>query len=158
MTVFSTRKMVATALMAALMASPALPVLAAGSGGSNSSTNTSQPSYQQAKAAVDAGNYANAIESLTEIVKIDPNNADAWNLLGYSNRKLKKYEDAARFYQTALKIDPKHRGALEYQGELFVETGAFGKARENLARLKTICGNCEQYGDLKKVLTAAGQV
>ena len=107
---------------------------------------------------MDAGNYANAIESLTEIVKIDPNNADAWNLLGYSNRKLKKYEDAARFYQTALKIDPKHRGALEYQGELFVETGAFGKARENLARLKTICGNCEQYGDLKKVLTAAGQV
>jgi tetratricopeptide (TPR) repeat protein len=157
MIVLSARNALVVAILATFMTTPALPVMAAGSGGSNSSTNTAPASYQQAKAAVDAGNYKIAIKSLTELVKADSQNADAWNLLGYSNRKLKKYDEAAKYYQTALKIDPKHRGALEYQGELFVETGAFDKAKANLATLKAICGNCEQYGDLKKALAAAGQ-
>ncbi|MDH5452612.1 MAG: tetratricopeptide repeat protein [Paracoccaceae bacterium] len=150
-------KIVAATLLAAFLTMPALPVLAAGSGGSDSSTNTAQPSYQDAKAAVDAGQYRNAIRTLKKLVKTDPNNADAWNLLGYSNRKLKKYPDAAAYYRTALKIDPKHLGALEYQGELFVETGEFDQAKANLGRLKKLCGTCEEYSDLQKVLAAAGQ-
>ncbi|MFZ1725278.1 MAG: tetratricopeptide repeat protein [Albidovulum sp.] len=157
MFILSARKAVVAAILATSMITPTLPIMAAGSGGSNSSTDTAQPTYQQAKAAVDAGKYEKAITSLTALVKADRQNADAWNLLGYSNRKLKKYDEAAKYYQMALKIDPKHRGALEYQGELFVETGAFDKAKANLATLKEICGNCEQYGDLKKALAAAGQ-
>lgn len=151
------RHLAALVLAVALTAVPASFALAAGGGGSDSATNTALPTYASAEADVNAGRYQQAIKSLKSLVKADPANADAWNLLGYSSRKLKKYDAAAQYYQTALKLDPKHLGALEYQGELFVETGAFDQAKANLGRLKKLCGNCEQYADLKAVLTAAGQ-
>ena len=144
-------------LLCATFLSPGAPTLAAGGGGTKSTTNTAVPTYAQAQAAVDAGQFSTAIKTLRVLVKTDPQNADAWNLLGFSSRKLKKYDDAGKYYQTALKLDPRHRGALEYQGELFVETGAFDKAKANLKTLKALCGNCEQYVDLQKVLAAAGQ-
>jgi len=37
---------------------------------------------------------------------------------------------AASYYNTALTIDPKHIGALEYQGELFIQLGDIEKAWE----------------------------
>ncbi len=125
---------------------------AAGSGGSDSQTNTSVAGYAAAKAAADAGNFAKAINLLAAVVKTDAKNADAWNLLGYSSRKLGQYDNAAKYYDAALRFDPKHLGALEYQGELYVETGQMPKAQENLARLQQLCGNCEEYGDLKQAI------
>ena len=35
----------------------------------------------------------------------------------------------------ALDFDPQHKGALEYLGELYVETGQVDKAKENVAAL-----------------------
>ncbi|NJL16993.1 MAG: hypothetical protein HC938_07165 [Nitrospira sp.] len=37
----------------------------------------------------------------------------------------------ATFYAKALDFDPNHKGALEYQGELFVELGQVDKAKRN---------------------------
>jgi tetratricopeptide (TPR) repeat protein len=85
--------------------------------------------------------------------KTFPNNADINNLLGYSARNLKQYKPAATYYVKALKIDPKHLGALEYQGELFMLTKKTSDAKKNLAKLKSLCGvNCEEYLDLKKAI------
>lgn len=82
-----------------------------------------------------------------------PNNADVNNLLGFTSRKLKMYGPAATYYTKALSINPSHLGALEYQGELFIETNKIALAKKNLAKLKTLCGiNCEEYLDLKKAL------
>jgi hypothetical protein len=81
------------------------------------------------------------------------NNADVNNLLGFSSRKLKLYKQAGVYYTKALRIDPKHLGALEYQGELFVETKKIPNAKKNLAKLKSLCGvTCEEYLDLKKAI------
>lgn len=81
------------------------------------------------------------------------NNADVNNLLGFSARKLKQYKSAATYYTKALKINPNHLGALEYQGELFVQTKKMAAAKKNLAKLKKICGtNCGEYLDLKKAI------
>lgn len=143
-------------LCSALFAST-VPAHSVDSGGSNSATNVSQPGYAEGKAAADAGRYQKAISILSEVVKAEANNADAWNLLGYSSRKLKKYENAAKYYNYALQLDPNHLGALEYQGELFIDLGAVDNAKANLARLRSLCGNCEEYSDLKAALTAAGQ-
>ena len=54
----------------------------------------------------------------------------------------------------ALKLDPKHTGALEYQGVLFIKLNQIDKAKANLALIKTICGNttCESYVDLAKAI------
>lgn len=125
--------------------------------GSDSTSAASQPGYSEAKSAVDAGRYPEALKILAQVVKAEPRNADALNLMGYSNRKMKRYGEAARYYEAALKADPKHLGALEYQGELYVETGDFAKAKANRDRLAVLCGSCEELAELQAVLTAAGQ-
>ena len=139
-----------TAAIAALLG--ATMANAAGSGGSNNQVNTSVEGYAAAKVEADAGNYAKAINLLAAVVKTDAKNADAWNLLGYSSRKLGQYDNAAKYYDAALRFDPAHLGALEYQGELFVETGQMPKAQANLARLQQLCGNCEEYKDLNQAI------
>lgn len=94
-----------------------------------------------------------ALAALKIADKDFPNNADINNLLGYSARNLKQYKPAATYYTKALKIDPKHLGALEYQGELFMLTKKTADAKKNLAKLKSLCGvNCEEYVDLKKAI------
>ena len=97
--------------------------------------------------------FTAALAALKIADKDFPNNADINNLLGYSARNLKQYKPAATYYTKALKIDPKHLGALEYQGELFMLTKKTADAKKNLAKLKSLCGvNCEEYLDLKKAI------
>jgi tetratricopeptide (TPR) repeat protein len=58
-------------------------------------------------------------------------------------------------YQKALAINPDHRGANEYLGELYLKTGDLEKARERLSKLQNLCpGGCEEYDDLKKAVGA----
>ena len=98
-------------------------------------------------------NFSAALTSLQAADKTFPNNADINNLLGYSARNLKQYKPAATYYVKALKIEPNHLGALEYQGELFMLTKKTSDAKKNLAKLKSLCGvNCEEYLDLKKAI------
>ena len=60
------------------------------------------------------------------------------------------------YYRKALDAEPNHRGALEYQGELFVELGQVDKAKENLAKLDRICMfGCEEARDLKAAIEHA---
>jgi Flp pilus assembly protein TadD len=102
---------------------------------------------------IEAKNFSAALTALQAADKTFSNNADINNLLGYSARNLKQYKPAATYYAKALKIDPKHLGALEYQGELFMLTKKTSDAKKNLAKLKSLCGvNCEEYIDLKKAI------
>ena len=105
------------------------------------------------RSLIEAKNFSAALSALQAADKTFPNNADINNLLGYSARNLKQYKPAATYYAKALKIDPKHLGALEYQGELFMLTKKTSDAKKNLAKLKSLCGvNCEEYIDLKKAI------
>lgn len=98
-------------------------------------------------------NFSSALASLKVADRNYPNNADINNLLGYSARNLKQNKAAATYYTKALRINPNHLGALEYQGELFVVTKKISAAKSNLAKLKRLCGvNCEEYLDLKKAI------
>ena len=50
-------------------------------------------------------------------------------------------------------IDPRHRGALEYSGELYLQTGPLDKAEQRLAALDKACFfRCSEYSDLKKAI------
>lgn len=98
-------------------------------------------------------NFSAALTSLKIADRNYPNNADINNLLGYSARNLKQNKAAATYYTKALRINPNHLGALEYQGELFIVTKKVSAAKSNLAKLKRLCGvNCEEYLDLKKAI------
>jgi cytochrome c-type biogenesis protein CcmH/NrfG len=93
---------------------------------------------------------------LEAYVKANPKSADGFNLLGYSYRNLKKYDESLVAYKQALTLDPKHRGAHEYIGIAYVQMGQMDKARDHLAQLNKICTfSCEEYRDLKKAIEAA---
>jgi Flp pilus assembly protein TadD len=105
------------------------------------------------RALIAKKDFSAALAALKIADQSFPNNADINNLLGYSARNLKQYKPAATYYTKALKINPNHLGALEYQGELFMLTKKSAQAKNNLAKLKTLCGiNCEEYLDLKKAI------
>ena len=73
--------------------------------------------------------------------------------MGYAHRKKSQPElvEAEKYYQTALQIDPKHKGALEYYGELLLIKNDLTGAESLLKRLDQICTfSCEEYRDLKK--------
>jgi tetratricopeptide (TPR) repeat protein len=102
---------------------------------------------------LNANNFKQALSDLKVIDSEFKNNADVNNLLGYSSRKLKQYKPAATYYEKALKINPNHLGALEYQGELFVLTNKVSAAKKNLVKLEKLCGlKCGEYLDLKKAI------
>jgi tetratricopeptide (TPR) repeat protein len=133
------------------------PALAAGSSSSSRpSTPMAQPSdYELGVKAVKAGDYQRALALLQKVVQGEPRNADAWNYVGFSHRKLKQFDQSLAAYQKALAINPDHRGANEYLGELYLMTGEPQKARERLAKLQSICPRgCEEYEDLKKAVEA----
>ncbi|MEE8364383.1 MAG: tetratricopeptide repeat protein [Gammaproteobacteria bacterium] len=128
-------------------------VMAAGS--SSSSTQPRAGNYENGVKAVNSANYKKAIKLLNKVVAAKPTNADAWNYLGFSNRKLKKFDLALSAYQKALAIDPNHRGANEYLGELYLQTDNLEKARERLKKLDDICYfGCDEFDDLKAAIIA----
>ena len=109
--------------------------------------------YDTAKALIkDKQDYAAALPILVALTEAQPEYADAWNLRGFANRKLGHMDEAAAAYDTALTLNPAHLGALEYQGEMFIQTGKMEQAQANLAKLQAICGDCEQAQDLQKAL------
>ena len=110
-----------------------------------------------AQQRIDAGDYQGAIPILSQIVKAEPRNADALNLRGYSLRKTGQTELALQYYNAALALMPRHLGANEYLGELYVEQGQFDKAKERLVVLRAACGEeCKQTKELEQAIQSRG--
>ena len=102
--------------------------------------------------AVQNKNWTQAVASFKKAVAENPKNADAHNMLGYSNRALGKFDEAFAAYDKALAIDPKHKGALEYSGMGYLKTNQKAKAEAQLTKLKTICANCTETASLAKAV------
>ena len=129
--------------------------LAMGSGSDSSSGQAPDPTYSAARQLVEEGKYAEAIPLLEKVVAADAKNADALNYLGYSNRQLGNNEVALTHYQAALALEPRHRGANEYLGELYLTLGDLPKAEERLEVLDGACFfGCEEYTELKSAIAA----
>ncbi|HJV62866.1 MAG TPA: tetratricopeptide repeat protein [Albitalea sp.] len=108
-----------------------------------------------ARAQIAAQHWRAAIDELRRVN--DTGSADWNNLMGYSLRKAKTpdLEGSEHFYDEALRIDPNHRGALEYSGELYLMKGDVAKAEQRLAALDKLCRlPCEEHTRLKKALAA----
>ena len=129
-----------------------------GAGGDGGyATSTKKPAgYNEAVALIAAEKYQDAIPSLQSAEKLATTDADIQNLLGFTHRKTGKLDAAASYYKRALEIDPKHKGVLEYQGELFLILGNKDAAADNLAKLDKICWmGCSEYDDLKQAIAEA---
>jgi tetratricopeptide (TPR) repeat protein len=123
---------------------------AAGTTTTGSGEPGSDAKFLAAVSAIKAKNFDTALPMLEEVQKRFPQSADVNNYLGYTNRKLGRRDVALGFYQAALKINPNHKGAHEYLGELYVELKDLPKAKEQLAALEKICGKCEESEDLQR--------
>jgi Flp pilus assembly protein TadD len=107
----------------------------------------------QARASIKAEKYDQAIQQLQ--AANETSSADWNNLLGYSLRKKQPPDlvGAEKYYQAALKIDPDHRGALEYYGKLKLMNNDLPGAEVLLAKLDKVCTfGCEEYSDLKEAV------
>lgn len=97
--------------------------------------------------------YEQAIVELDKALRDDPENADMLNLMAYSHRKLGHFEIALKYYQQALGIEPEHRGANEYLGELYLQMGQLEKAEERLQVLDDECFfGCDEYDELEEAI------
>jgi tetratricopeptide (TPR) repeat protein len=112
------------------------------------------PDLTSVRTKIKAKDFAGAITEMTPILAA-VQHADVYNLMGFSHRKSGDVKQAATFYSKALDFDANHKGALEYQGELFVELGQLDKAKGNLAKLVTLCPTgCEEREDLEKAIAS----
>ena len=112
-----------------------------------------QDKLDAVRVQIAAKQWDRAIEELKRVN--DTSSAEWNNLMGYSLRKAKTPDlDASeKFYDDALRIDPRHRGTLEYSGELYLMKGNLAMAEKRLAALDKICMlPCAEYTDLKNAI------
>ena len=128
-----------------------LNVFAAGSDDDN--TIAKPRAYKNAIKLIKKEDYSKAITVLEKILgktkyQKDP---DILNEYAFALRKSGDLAKAEFFYNKALDIDPGHKGALEYLGELYVDTKRKDKANQLLSKLKNC--KCEEYSELKNYIT-----
>jgi cytochrome c-type biogenesis protein CcmH/NrfG len=104
------------------------------------------------RAKIKAQDYKAALAELRDLAE-DTQNADIYNLLGFTLRKTGDYATSLSYYTKALDLQPDHKAAREYLGELYVETGHVDKAKEQLAALTKLCpAGCEEREDLERAI------
>lgn len=111
--------------------------------------------FDNAKASIAAKQYTNAIGWLQRVIATEPNNPEAYNLMGYATRKSGNPAGSLQHYQKALSLDPKHLGAHEYIGEAYLMLDQPQRAEEHLARLDQLCTfGCTEYRTLKAAIAS----
>lgn len=108
---------------------------------------------QQSKAARAAGDLDGATDLLETSVAVDPRNRQAFIAMAELAEQRGLPGKAIRLYREALLLEPNDVAALAGQGEAMVAKGAVERAKENLARVKTLCkGACPQANTLAAVI------
>lgn len=74
--------------------------------------------------------YAAALSRFMQAAKLAPNMHEAWNYVGYANRKLGNYDVALAAYERALTLHPGYPEALEYRGEAFLALNRIADAQQ----------------------------
>jgi tetratricopeptide (TPR) repeat protein len=99
-------------------------------------TDAKKQAKLQGKAA-DA--YAGALKKFTKATELKHQMYEAWNYVGYTNRKLGKYDAALEAYDRALLYKPGYPEAIEYRGHAYLGLNRLGEAKE--AYLTLFAGN-----------------
>ena len=132
----------------------------ADSSSSSASTNNVDVNieFNRAKKLIYKKNYAKGLKILKEIENERPfgySKADLYNYMGFASRKQKDpdYINAERYYLKALSLEANHIGALEYLGELYIETDRVDEAKSLLEKLGEVAGKDSiEYKELSKLL------
>lgn len=77
-----------------------------------------------------------AREHFRKAVEAKPDMKEAWNMLGFTSRKLGDYEESLIAYERALALAPDYPEAIEYRAELFLLTGRLAETKESYVSLQ----------------------
>lgn len=129
----------------------ATPVWAAGS---YSYEPSASKLINDAKKLIKREKYKRAIGKLEKAKKEEADNADIFNYLGFAHRKIGDFAESKIYYEEALSIQPDHKLALEYQGELFLSLHDINSAQSNLKKLEALCPqSCDELEDLQTAIS-----
>ena len=123
-------------------------LFAAGSSSDDSAKTDFGKEYNSAIKLIKSKDYDKAIIKLKSLIGVTSNNfalADVYNELGFAYRKSEDFNNANKYYKKALELDPEHLGAIEYQGEMYVDLGQKENDLNNLALLKKLVGENNPY-------------
>jgi tetratricopeptide (TPR) repeat protein len=90
----------------------------------------------------DLGKYQEAAENFSQVIRLDPKNAKAYNNRGIAYRKLDKYQEAIEDYSLAIRLDPNNAEAYNNQGLAFLALGQFEIACTNFQKACEL-GRCK---------------
>ena len=145
----------ATAALAVTWSSPlaAMGGYGGGGGGMMGGGIGTDDDYTMAVKLIHNEKYAMATAYLDRALKSSPHNANVLNYLGYTHRMLGDYPGSLDFYQKALAINPDHKGAHEYLGELYLMMHDSASADGQLAELTRLCPeDCVEKDTLEKAI------
>lgn len=109
----------------------------------------------QGKAQLAGGNTQAAVDSFEAALAVDPAYSDIYLQLADAARAEGLQGKAIHYYQQALAKEPNNLAAISGEGEAMVAKGAVAKAQENLAKLKSMCGNgCREAQQLAAAIAA----
>ena len=127
----------------------------------SSDTSSYDGNYKLGLELVKKEKYKSAIGKFKSLINKKSDNytqADIYNYLGYTHRKLKEYDAAETYYLKALKLDSDHLGALEYMGELYLETNRIEEAKKSLQKIKSVAGeSSDEYLELSFLINNYSQ-
>jgi tetratricopeptide (TPR) repeat protein len=80
-------------------------------------------SKAKASAAKVKEELALARTKFEEAAKAEPTMKEAWNLVGYTSRRLGEYDKSLAAYEKALALNPTYSEAIEYRAEAYLALG-----------------------------------
>lgn len=106
----------------------------------------------EGRAALSAGEAEKAVDAFEAALTVDPAATGIFLDLANAARLNGLQGKAIRYYREALTREPDNLAALSGEGAALVEKGAVEKARRNLARLQSMCG--EQCAETRSLAAA----
>jgi tetratricopeptide (TPR) repeat protein len=88
------------------------------------------PARRDAAAKIALEAYTQARSTFEQLATADPNMPGAWNMLGYSERKLGNYDAALEAYRRALALRPDYAEAIAYRGEAYLGLNHIAAAKQ----------------------------
>ena len=79
--------------------------------------------------------YSAALRKFGQAIEFQSGMYQAWNYLGYAQRKLGNYQDALIAYDRALSIKPGYVEAIEYRGHAYLGLNRLSEAKESYLAL-----------------------
>ena len=107
---------------------------------------------KQVEALMLEGKTLEARNSLLVALAADPANADAFATLGKMSMSDGDYEQAIQSLATAIRIDPTRRDVYVALGRSQLALDNVDGARETIAKLTQLCGDCAQLVILENAL------